>query len=251
MVTTEKPTTKSQTSDSAKIEETQIKIQLDAPFILETPDGDISDVGQNEIEWMLSNALLPTLPDDFIWKWTTNRGSLPKRIQSYYYKEHGKKLDSVLIGEIGNQGKRHASVATTLVLDFTKELDWRDGDFGDGGSCFWGKKTGAPAMIEETGYAVRAYKPIGAYTPAEALKVSRKRRGYARAWFAKVSDNRLIVFNGYGEASITFARWLALLFNCTYKRIGLTNNGVGEGTLWINGGVGYMIRTHAAIEPLQ
>lgn len=250
MVTTDTKPTDGQTSDLVKSEETKIKLELLKPFILETPDGDISETGQSEIEWAISSAGHPSLPANFEWKWLAGRGTLPKRIQSYLYKEHQIKASPELIANIGNLGKMHASKAGKVVLDFTEKLDWSDGAFGDGGSCFWGEKSGARDMIEEHAYAVRGYKVREGHTmPATSEELRYPMlRGYARAWVADIGDNRLVVFNGYGENTLTFARWLALFFSCTYKRIDLTNNGLDDGVLWINGACGYLIGAHSKIE---
>lgn len=254
MQTTIETTTKGQTSDLAKIEEQkEQKIEpILKPFILKTPDGTISDAGQSEIEYQLACGVEPgtyhALPENFEWVWATNRGTLPKRIQSYYYKEHGVKLPVHLIATLGNVGRTHSSESKVIVLKFTDSVDWQDGDFGDGGSCFWGEKSGAKEMIEKNGWALCAYKVRPNSEIDESAPIDwRQWRGYARCWIADVG-NRLIVFNGYGENTLNFARFLALKFSCSYRRIDLYNQGQDDGVLWINGGTGFVVGAHANIE---
>jgi polyhydroxyalkanoate synthesis regulator phasin len=261
--TIEKPKQLTQTAET-KTEELEIKLPLE-PFILNTPEGVISETGQNDIEWYLQtklNGLDETtgkwsetkrdyhpLPKEFEWVWTTNRGTLPKRITSYYYKNWQVKLSPEIVTELGNRGKLHASKAQTIVMDMTDSIDWQDGQFGDNGSCFWGEKSGAKSMIEKHGFAVRAYKARDAYTIKEGDPIVWSHiRGYARAWLAEVRRNVVVVFNGYGESTLNFARLLALKFGCSYKRINLLNNGYDDGVLWINGAVGYLIGEHSKIE---
>jgi len=212
----------------------RIAITVLEPFVLKTPDGDISEEGVEDIQRWARHQSLPEIPITFDWLWITKRGTLPKRLQSFYYKEHGKKLSPDQISEIGNLGRRHSSDGKSFVLDFTNRFDWRAGDFGDGGSCFWGDRSNAREMLTDNGaFAVRAFRyrsNIG-----DDLLSYDNLRGYARAWLVEITKGAFVVFNGYGESALQFARLLALLWKCSYKSIGLTNNGDDGGTLYING----------------
>jgi len=230
-------------------------------FKVKTPDGDLSQTGVIELQdYLYSKLCLEGLPEDFEYTWTTNRGTLPKRVQSYYYKAHQRKLETTAISELGNIARRHVSLAQEYIMDFTNTIDWQDGAFGDGGSCFWSERTGAKTMIEENGCAVRAYKPSRRINPEngqselvgmpDAKLEYSKVRGYARAWVSPISENRLIVFNGYGESTLTFARLLALKYNCGYKRISLENGGSDGGVLYINNG-GFLIGQWSNIDQVN
>jgi hypothetical protein len=89
-------------------------------------------------------------------------------------------------------------------------------------------------MLENNGaFAIRAFRyrsNIG-----DDLLSYDNLRGYARAWLAAISPRAFVVFNGYGETSLQFARLLALLWKCSYKAISLSNDGNDDGTLYING----------------
>lgn len=106
------------------------------------------------------------------------------------------------------------------------------GDFGDGGSCYWGGRDDARAMLADNGaWAIRFYDAAD--------------KGYARAWVYQADADLLIVWNGYGKPfanpTLTIARIVAAHFNRSYKKIDLSNNGTDTGTLYINSGIGYAI----------
>lgn len=229
MQKTTKQQSNGQTSDLAKIEE--IKTPIRKPFVLKTPAGSITDAGIRELQdYLVSNAL-GCVPEDFDPVWVNAQGTLPKRVQRHFYKRSGLKMSVEQVSEVGNIAKRNASTEESVVLDFTNRIDWRHGDFGDRGSCFWGDKSGAKDMLEDNGgLAVRAFKQRNG---SESLDYSNL-IGYARAWLVNIGSGKFVVFNGYGESTLTFARWLATLWKRTYKRIGLTNQGDDGGVLWIN-----------------
>jgi len=226
-------------SSDQKIEEPfSIKIEYGKPFTLKTPEGEISAAGKREINLYLSNNILPHPDDDnFEWVWQNKRGTLPKRLQSYFYKTHNLKLSPSQISELGNLGRRHSDDSKEFILDFDNKIQWWAGDFGDSGSCYWGTCSGAKDMLRDNGAcAVRSF--YRKYDPQtgkqfEGLDYAHL-KGNARAWVAPITENRIIVFNGYGLTTLQFARLLALKFNCTYKKISLTNNGCDDGLLYIN-----------------
>ena len=227
-----------------KVNSNPVKLCFDTgkPFQVTTPEGEISDAGKYEVECYLGDCGLPKLPSDFIWQWSTNRGTFPKRVTAYCFKEHKVKLTPVHVSELGNLARRHTSLAKSYTLDFTRKIDWRAGAFGDHGSCFWSDRHKARAVIEEHGLSVRGFRP---YSGSDELsnrygRVYPDLQGYSRAWVAPITDNSLIVFNGYGETSLTFARLLSFHFACGYKKISLCNNGNDTGILYINGD-GYIV----------
>ena len=177
------------------------------------------------------------LPDD--WGWVAKVGgkaeyvgTFAKRVGKYAHKRDIK-LDSDFLGEIGSLVAQYTAKQTAYEFDFTNSFDWEAGDYGDHGSCFWGCRSGARAMLESnSGRAIRFYK---------------EGRGYARAWLAPY-ENGWVCFNGYGIDTITIAQVLATHLGQTYKRVRLENNGEESGTLWINGGVGYFIGEEDAVQ---
>jgi hypothetical protein len=200
-------------------------------------------------EWQLINPgigldRLPALPDDWQWRWlvTTGeyRGTFPKRVRQYYWKAHGLKCPDIFIEAIGNLARDHSTEAITYYFEFVDQIDWQAGDFGDHSSCYWGEFIGARYMVENNAWAVCFY---------DSLDI-----GFGRAWFAKISDDQYIVFNGFGfngNATLVIVRMLAAWLNLSYKYIALKNHGSTGSALWIDGGIGYVIGKKADIASID
>jgi hypothetical protein len=160
------------------------------------------------------------------------RGSLPKRISSYYAKMYNIKCPAAFITEIGNIAKSHTNEGETYTFEFVDEIDWSAGEFGESeDSCYWNDRAGARQMITDNGgLAVRFY--------------GKHEQGMARAWMARIGDGVWVLWNGYGfsgNATLTIARIVATHLAVSYKKIDLCNYGSDYGTLYINGGIGYAI----------
>src|SRR5574337_778366 len=74
------------------------------------------------------------------WRWLNHRGTLPKRISKWYYDTYHKKMSEKLASTIGNIVRKNTIPNKEYHFDFTKSFTWKDGDFGDAGSCFWGDR---------------------------------------------------------------------------------------------------------------
>src|SRR5688572_6324743 len=186
------------------------------------PQGEISPSGSNQIldyiyaqslqteAWKTLNpeakaTFLPVLPDDWQWTWIVQRGeyvgTLPKRIRSFYFKQHGIKCPDSFIEQIGNLARQHSDSQSYYTFEIVDQFDWEAGDFGDSGSCYWGGNAGARIMLNDNGgMAVCFFTDSG--------------HGYARAWFVEIDTDLFIIFNGYGfgrgiNATLTIARVLA------------------------------------------
>jgi hypothetical protein len=232
-------------------------IELFTRFTVTAPVGTISDAGVAQInaliarqnlegdDWKAVNpgllrTRLPPLPRDWEWVWLVSKGAyvgtMPKRVAKYYFKAHGLKCPVALLSEIGNVARAHAADSLVYEFEFVDEFDWEDGDFADGGSCYWGDHAGALQMLKEHGSLAILF-----YDDANA--------GRGRAWVVPLAAC-YVVFNGYGfngSATLTVARVLALFLDVTYKQIQLTNDGKTHGVLWINGGGGYLVGAQADI----
>lgn len=226
-------------------------IELNVRFSYSAPEGAISDAGVGLIiqhiagqrlntgDWAKLNPdnkiiYLPALPIDWSWLWLVNKGdyvgTMPKRVGKYYYKHYGLKCPPAFLSEIGNIARQHSQENMVYTFEFVAQFDWQAGDFGDGGSCYWGDHYNAREYLQDGGgLAVRFYTPDG--------------KGMARAWVMPVKDDIVIVFNGYGfnHGTITIARVLAGFWGMSYKKISLSNNGTTTGTIYINGGSGYVV----------
>lgn len=179
---------------------------------------------------------LPQLPIDWSYVWLIKegeyRGTFPKRVRSYYHKAHGLKCLDSFITELGNLARRYSESTSAYHFEFVNRFDWRDGDFGDSGSCFWHQNAGALDMLTDNGaWAIRFYDDNG--------------KGFGRALVVMIESDLYVVFNGYGfysDDTFIIARVIAQFSGLTFKRIDLMNNGMDNGTLWINGsGIGYIV----------
>lgn len=154
--------------------------------------------------------------------------------------------DSVegIMCEVGNLIAKHTMLKGTMYFDIVDKFDWHAGDFGDSGSCYWGCRTDARAMLEnDNALAIRFYRKLdnGDYD------------GIGRAWIVE-HEGLAVVYNAYEQNSDgDYCQWntleryasvLAYLASCETKRITLTNNGESYGMLWINGAKGIVLGSH-------
>lgn len=222
-------------------------------YTIAMPVGIISDSGITEITnfissqrltsdaWRdrngddLTHMYLPPLPRDWQYQWViTGRGeyvgTFPKRVSKYYYQAHSIKCPNEFVAELGQIARRNSAVQTSHLIDFTDDLNWRAGDFGDNGSCLWGSNSHGREIMQENGvFAIRFFY--------------KEDDGKGRAWMYELRDEIYILWNGYGVkgGTIAIARIFAHFQGLSYKKITLTNHGADGGLVWINGGTGYVI----------
>ncbi len=239
-------------------------MELNRRYELEAPQGSITETGivaitvfiqnqrGNEGEWLALNPqyvryYIPALPENWQWVWLVAGrgeyvGTFPKRVSKYLYKEHGIKAPKSFLTELGNIARRHTEDHLTYRFDFVNRFDWDAGDFGDGHSCYWDNNSAALEMLRDNGgLAVRFFDDYDG-------------SGIARAWLVEIEVDLYIVFNGYGfegNPTLIIARIFAQFVSASYKRINLFNNGRSNGTLWINGGIGYVVGAMEAIDTIS
>jgi hypothetical protein len=127
-----------------------------------------------------------TLPADFDWTWKALRGKLPKRIERHIANETEIDITPDLsrcIMEIGNSVSDCIPPDEVVEFRFTDQLNWKNGDYGDPNSCFWGGSVASRGVLRDNG--------------ARAVQFLRGDKGYARCWLIDHEDWPLI-FNGYG-----------------------------------------------------
>jgi hypothetical protein len=167
--------------------------------------------------------------EDFEWVWKTTRGTLPKRLRAHLVKA-GLTVPDDIISTVGTIASAHAEKSIQHLMDFTDEFDWRPGDFGDAGSCYWGSNASAREMlVDMNALAVRFYK-LGDET-----------RGIARAWMVPIGGDRHVIFNAYPKDGdtpynvLSIARIVAFYLGLSYRKLtSLENNGSTGGALYIN-----------------
>lgn len=177
------------------------------------------------------------------WVWKTNLGSLPKRISKWYHTHHKDNLSETTLTQIGNLFRKETPKTQKYIFDITKTFDWKDGDFADGGSCFWGSNARARTKMQNTEgyYAIRLFKP--SETPHPVLKTGnfstkdfQKLLKYENKHYpTKCMENeRLEYFNtymGYARAWLYTDVWEASVGNLTFKYpIVIIFNGYGVQT---------------------
>lgn len=229
-------------------------MELHTKYTFTMPQGTISDEGIRLIKayidaqslyadnWKAVNPTytrdyLPLIPQDWQWTWLVAGkgeyvGTFPKRLSKFYFQEHAIKCPTSFVQELGNLARKHSSEQITFTFDFTDTFDWESGDFGDDNSCYFTDRRAALGMLAEN--------------DALAIRFYESEKGIGRAWLARLSDSRYIVFNGYGiagDATLKIAQIMATWLGLGYKHISLENYGQTGGTLWINGGNGYLIGT--------
>lgn len=126
---------------------------------------------------------------------------------------------------------------TKFYFEFSRDLDWDPGTFGDSGSCYFGGKAGARHMIlNNGGFAVKVYLDKD------------KRSPIGRMWGVVTKDG-LITWNGYTTKSATlqamfpnysyhyiYSLFLAKYMKLAMNTIDLYNGGTTSSTLHINNG---------------
>lgn len=221
-------------------------IELNTRYTFTPPTGIVSTEGIHliaalinrqdmRLDWHRLNpdwlgSFLPSLPDEFEFVWVNSDGKLTTRVRKHYYQQHGLKCPDAFITELGNIARAHTEDGKVYYFDFVNRFDWRAGDYGDRGSCYWGSNAMARDVLEENGgLAMRFYNEDG--------------YSQARAWVMPIEDYH-VVFNGYGfmgDSTLIIARVLSFFLGQTYRYITLVNNDRSDGLVWINGSSGYAV----------
>jgi hypothetical protein len=159
-------------------------------------------------------------------KWTTR---LFKDLKSF-----GIRLSAEELGRVGDLVTRYTGRLGPWYLDFTTDLNWNNGSFGDKESCFWASRSdNRDSLILHKALAVRLYR--------SDTYIS----GCGRAWIGKPYDEDFVVmFNAYGESLDRFSYLIQRLYsseniNVFCEKRELINR--PDDNFWINGGQGVVI----------
>ena len=165
-------------------------------------------------------------------------GTFPKRLFKIAKIKYGIKLNNNVLGEIGNIAQKY-TLNREYFIEFSRNFNWNPGEFGDGGSCFFGMYRYQRTRIKLLGgYAMKIYDP-------DKLPIG-------RAWVLPYDNTKenFVVFNSYTTKNynlVFFARLLSFYLGGIYEKVeeeipGIyTNNGYfyfvsarGEEYNWIN-----------------
>jgi hypothetical protein len=165
-------------------------------------------------------------------------GSFPKRLKNLTYKLYYLRLEDSFVAEIGELARRglvNGSTEETVYLRVTNRIDWRSGDFGDGGSCFWQDRSHAKDMIENAGGGAIQRFTNDSYT-----------NGESRCWIVPHKDGA-VIFNAYGTLNLSqYAHLLSEEWDLAADSVSLCNFGHTSGILYINGDKGIYLRPKEA-----
>lgn len=175
-----------------------------------------------------------------------NTGKIAKRIQRWAYREYKCKFSPdqlERIGEISDTYKTfEGSSNKPVMFDFVDKINWKAGEFGDKGSCFWGGRDAIKELFPFYGVkAVRFY--------TKSPNSDDGLQGFARAWVHNDFPKKgyFIIFNAYGliltQIASNLVSYLSRIRKTTYNywEVNLVNNERISGTVYINNGIGIVI----------
>lgn len=173
-------------------------------------------------------------------------GKIAKRLAQLAYNAFDVKLTDAQVCELGTIAGNYRVTSDKVIYDIVNYFDWRAGDYGDCGSCFWESRAAARPAMEDAGcLAIRFY--------------NERNEGIGRAWIAPLSSGNFVIFNAYarngtwlyqnGSTLKAMATILSERYGLSQADCYLSNYGSACGTLWINNGVG--IALYETIKPGQ
>jgi hypothetical protein len=168
--------------------------------------------------------------------WTTvekeQGGRMTKRIGAYIYKTYNHSLHANYVAGIGNFLNDEAPVGK-LHYDQTNRFTWSAGEFGDGNACFLiSRRNVLDAMMEEGAHALRFWKPAA----------NDGHKGVGRAWVLPTKLGVPVVMNAYGPTLESYrARMRLIVPDAPTTMVMVNNFGTRDGSLYINGGHGFLV----------
>jgi len=189
------------------------KIKINIPL----KESEIDPKGLEEIEKILNKSgiflnfsyLIERISPDWVVSKGEFTGTFPKRFAKIC-KQWKITLDNRILGDIGNIARKY-TLNREYFIEFSKNLNWTPGEFGDKNSCFFGIYKYQRTKIKLLGgYAMKVYdesqSPLG------------------RAWVLPYDEKEknFLVFNSYNTRNynlIFFARLLAIYLGGIYEMI--------------------------------
>jgi hypothetical protein len=133
-----------------------------------------------------------------------------------------------VVAEIGARLGGKVNHGKTYHAHLRYSMDWKAGDYGDDGSCFWGGRSDARRCLNgRSSFRALCFETGAGEGKGRVLTITR--HGYT------------VLFNAYGIELVTAARVLAHAFGATYSKVRLENNDSDSGLIYINSGTGYVV----------
>jgi len=199
---------------------------------------------------------------------TTKGGSFTNRLKKHIKQHWDLNLPSELLHKIGNIVGLNNLSQEEYYFDIVKDFNWKAGDFGDRGSCFWQNRGDIRTAMAKEGnfYAIRFYRrhPVGTrfisynnnFSDKELLPFKKDAKwtyyGVGRSWLYETIVNIkkgsktikvpcIIIFNSYGITGIQNQSMVLTSFLGRERSpVYLTNKEKTSGGLYVNGS-GYVI----------
>ena len=207
----------------------------------------------DEVSQKINRLITQHLNKGFDWRWSTDKGKLPKRIAkaiAEYWPEL--KLNEKDLAEIGDLALEGMPKSNEYNFDISTTLNWRKGDFGDRNSCFLSRSGNEEYSQVKTMrkakefYALRYFKDFG-YYDEESTSISQPNVAYfendhlwlgiSRMWLYRKSDDELVAFNSYGYDTTSSSEVLAQYLGAKKTQVPISApimvNNAGKG-YWIS-----------------
>lgn len=223
-----------------------IKIPFDEMLKI-TPTGGLSDEGKDEITRIVMRDCRIQLPAEFFQ--SPSKTAVSKRL-TQWLADQGHDYPSSLPTMVGNIVGENSIGSQEITFRFTRNLNWKAGDYGDDGSCFWGSNTAAMALLRHYGaFAVQFLTSDGT-------------KGLGRCFGYQPHPGMIVLFNSYGllnaddvygrpdssvsrgrqDAKLVYAaRVVAEYLQSSYRSVLLKNRGSDNGLVYINSSRGYLV----------
>jgi hypothetical protein len=194
------------------------------------------------LDYYLRNAMRQFENEDSL-EILNKKGRILKRFANYFKRETGCQLDNSVLGIIGDKIQYYLNQEShDYYIDFTDEIDWRDGQFGKSDSCWWGCYSDSrPTYTQHGGWGIRFYR---SENPSYD-------NGIGRTWVYP-HDGMLFCFNSYGQTRSEVSKVIKEVFakhdiTLHYKVIEISNS-CNSDIPYVNGGSGFVLYPHGMTE---
>lgn len=175
-------------------------------FILDHTKDDVPDNVVVQLSRLCEALHATSIPEDWQWCWLVSNGKHRGKMPSRLRKLCGVKRLAAPIENILTKTREQMPKKWMYVLDVTFTIDWKDGAFGDGGSCYWLGDKSKIDIMNMCGFgALRRWKlprTLDLKAPDAKSKLESRLselRGYGRTWLAPDVPERgmLTIYNAY------------------------------------------------------